>query len=643
VYDSTAHEVVLFGGSGLNTTWSYSGGNWTLLHPSRSPPGRVYATMSDDPADGEVVLFGGERVTPNGTDLAILNDTWGFANGTWTNLTSTAHGPPARVGAMSAYDSTSEDVVLFGGENETTLLNGTWTFHAGRWTEVPTGTEAPTGRYSAGFADDPGDSGVLLFGGAPCDGSLGGLCNDTWTFSDGAWTEHATRTQPSPRATAGIVYDPTFDADALTGGVGFPCWVVSNTTTECSPEDQQDTWEYKAGVWTNLTSSLGTPPQGGFGADFVEDSADGYALLLGNYGSGDSIGSGTWWSLSAGTSTPLAVGPIDVSSDPAVVNTSLNFTVGVSGGAPAYTVTWTGLPAGCASTNRTELSCSPTTVGEFRVVVNASDADGDLQSSPPLWLNVTAQALPLGSVRVGPPLARLNVSAVANLTAYAFDTAGHAVSGATFAWTVSNSTLATLNATTGPSVSVTGAAPGDLTVSAKGTYGGTTLFGTDELVVTRSTGLPLALVNFTADPSSIPAGTTTILRTSVGGGTEPYSYVYSGLPNGCGSSNIPNLTCAPVSAGAYSVSVQVTDAAGASVHATLHLTVAGRNLGASSPLSFGEVAGIAAIALLLAILAGYLLARQVRRRPPPPPVAGVRPANGGADPPETAPPTGPPP
>jgi hypothetical protein len=633
-YDSAAHEVLLFGGSGLNATWAYSAGAWTLLDPARSPPGRVFATMSDDPADREVVLFGGERVTSNGTGLAILNDTWVFANGTWTNLTATAHGPPGRVGAMSAYDSTAGDVVLFGGETPTGLLNDTWTFHAGRWTPAATGSEAPTGRYSAGFADDPGDAGVLLFGGAPCEGDLDDLCNDTWTFSDGAWTEHATRAPPSPRTTAGIAYDPTFHADVLTGGVGFPCWAISNTTTECGPVDQTDTWEYEAGIWTNLSSSLGTPPQGGFGADFVEDSADGYALLLGNYGSGDSIGSGTWWSLSAGSSTPLAVSGIHASDDPVVVTTSLNLTVAVSGGAPAYTVSWTGLPAGCASANRTELSCTPATTGEFRIGVNASDADGNLQSSPPLWLNVTARQLPLGSVKVAPVLARVNVSAVVNFTAFAFDSAGHAVSGATFAWTVSNSTLATLNATSGSTVAVTGTAPGDLTVTAEGTYGGTSLFGTDELEVTLPTGRPLALASFVADPSSVATGGTTTLRASAGGGTQPYSYVYTGLPAGCGSSNVPNLTCAPVTAGAYSVAVHVTDAAGDSVQSTVNLTVTRSSSGVSAPLPFGEVVGIAAIGLLLAILAGFLLARQLHRRPPPPALRAAPATPGPAGPSE---------
>jgi hypothetical protein len=54
------------------------------------------------------------------------------------------------------------------------------------------------------------------------------------------------------------------------------------------------------------------------------------------------------------------------------------------------------------------------------------------------------------------------------------------------------------------------------------------------------------------------------LSTSVGGGTPPLRYLYSGLPTGCSSGDLQNLSCRPSAAGVFStMEVTVTDALGA--------------------------------------------------------------------------------
>ncbi|MCI4322032.1 MAG: kelch repeat-containing protein, partial [Thermoplasmata archaeon] len=135
-YDTATDSVILFGGSGLNDTWSYAHGAWTLLHPSRTPPGRVAGVLLDDPLDHELVLFGGEAITGSALVVTYFNDTWAWANGTWTNLTASAGGPRGVVAASAAYDSTSQQVVLFGGAARTSDFNATWSFHAGRWSNA---------------------------------------------------------------------------------------------------------------------------------------------------------------------------------------------------------------------------------------------------------------------------------------------------------------------------------------------------------------------------------------------------------------------------------------------------------------------------------------------------------------------------
>jgi len=57
-------NVVLFGDDNinsnpLNNTWTWNGTTWTQLFPAASPPARSDASMVYDPAEGNVVLFGG--------------------------------------------------------------------------------------------------------------------------------------------------------------------------------------------------------------------------------------------------------------------------------------------------------------------------------------------------------------------------------------------------------------------------------------------------------------------------------------------------------------------------------------------------------------------------------------------------------
>ncbi len=71
-YDAATGNVVLFGGAGGSTlqaladTWTWDGTTWTKQHPATSPPARQNAAMAYDAATGTVVLFGG----------AGLDDTW---------------------------------------------------------------------------------------------------------------------------------------------------------------------------------------------------------------------------------------------------------------------------------------------------------------------------------------------------------------------------------------------------------------------------------------------------------------------------------------------------------------------------------------------------------------------------------------
>ncbi len=72
--------------------------------------------------------------------------------------------------------------------------------------------------------------------------------------------------------------------------------------------------------------------------------------------------------------------------------------------------------------------------------------------------------------------------------------------------------------------------------------------------------VPLTIYAFTVTPQNLTVGGTTYLNVTAAGGQTPYSYVYSGLPAGCVSSDTPNLVCAPTVGGVFNVTVTVSDA-----------------------------------------------------------------------------------
>jgi hypothetical protein len=84
---------------------------------------------------------------------------------------------------------------------------------------------------------------------------------------------------------------------------------------------------------------------------------------------------------------------------------------------------------------------------------------------------------------------------------------------------------------------------------------------------------PLAVASFTAAPSSLDLGMTTVLTPHLAGGTGPFTYVYGSLPAGCTSANTSQLACTPTETGTSTVQVTVTDAIGAQASATVGVSV----------------------------------------------------------------------
>lgn len=277
-YSPAAHYVLYFGGgwgggSSTNDTWTFAGGVWTNISASLSvaPPPREDPMMVYDASDGYILLFGGytDYGTPNGS--YVLNDTWAFSAGTWVNLTSSSSAAPsARFDAAMTYDYNDGYVVLFGGSVLFGApLGDTWTFHAGVWTDITsTAGTAPAARDFAGFTDDPADGYALLYGG--WNASSSSLYADSWSFSAGSWSLLAA-SGPGPLRGEQMAYDAASSSVLLFGGAtdGFGGPFLPLATT----------WSYSGGVWTNLSSSIASPPPARYLAGITNISTGGAILM----------------------------------------------------------------------------------------------------------------------------------------------------------------------------------------------------------------------------------------------------------------------------------------------------------------------------------------------------------------------------
>ncbi len=259
--DPSAGYLVAFGGAtpwqpASDYTLSYANGTWWNLtgSVSRLPPPRYGGAMAYDPVDGEEVLFGGCLTS---SCYPALGDTWVFANGTWTQVTGTSPSPRGYAGLT--WDYSLNALILFGGlsgtaSSTTSYFNDTWSFVGGHWTNLTAGLNgsAPEARAGMGFASSP-DTPPTVFGGIGAT-----LYSDTWELEDNEWTNVTTSagTGPTPR------HNMMFAGDVVNGSL-----VLFGGYFE--GQYLHDTWLYRAGAWSLLTTS---GPPGTTQAGFAWDS-----------------------------------------------------------------------------------------------------------------------------------------------------------------------------------------------------------------------------------------------------------------------------------------------------------------------------------------------------------------------------------
>ena len=258
------------------------------------PPAAYGASLAYDSRDAEAVWTGG--CAPGGCPSA---ETWTYSSARWHNLTAQLAGPvPTEYGGMIAYDPRAQAVVLTGGLVTVAAgvvpTNTTWEFSSGAWSHLAGGCDSPVSPVRAcrdpmawasfAFDPDPAVNRTVLFGGCgsvDCLGPGGMTVFANWTYwfngSTGDWSYRTPLSGPNPSARGGaaMAYDPSAGGLVLFGGEGA-CGLTPCTLN--------DTWLYRNGTWSNVTSTFapvtGRVPARAFGS-VTWDAALGELVLVG--------------------------------------------------------------------------------------------------------------------------------------------------------------------------------------------------------------------------------------------------------------------------------------------------------------------------------------------------------------------------
>ncbi|MHA2302593.1 MAG: Kelch repeat-containing protein, partial [Candidatus Thorarchaeota archaeon] len=229
-YDSESDRVIMFGGaienleSNYQDTWSfdYNTNTWTNMSPAINPPTIEWHQMTYHSGLDRVVLFGG-HLSGGGSDWLNSNETWtyDFNTNTWTDM-DPAVAPPGTCGSSMVYDSESDLIVLFGGWHDGGPYGSfgmdTWTYDlvSNTWTNVST-TNQPSSRSWAQMAYDSESDDIVMFGGWENEPELWKSLNDTWNFdaNTNTWTEVVT---DGPNILGDLEYDSESDRVVFWGG-----------------------------------------------------------------------------------------------------------------------------------------------------------------------------------------------------------------------------------------------------------------------------------------------------------------------------------------------------------------------------------------------------------------------------------------
>lgn len=559
-----------------NTTSAPGDWSWTEWSSGVGPSPRYEPMMADDPAEDGVLLWGGTSLPGQ----AILNDTWLYRSGIWTELCSgtaaaprCATSPSPRVAAQLAYDPARGGVVLFGGAKSFVDVNDTWLFVNGSWQNLTAsvGVAPPVGDSLPVAADPQG--GVLLV-------VTKESTAETWELGPSGWSQVVG---------AGT---PWFDLQ--------PMWLDQNLGADVLWDQGSGTWEFVNGAWSSIPTAVEPPTSGGLPEGGGYDSAFGYGFVYAPQSTGRTtwtFADGDWQNVSANVSVgPSTLNPLgvtfdtsdgyalaftDIGSQQRDVQTwilhdpftiRLNDSIGIrdvgqpatlrittSGGISPYGVSVLRVPPGCgpasSTSNVSVIECVMSRTGTYDLTVLAHD-ERDLYLTASLPVEVDS---PLGASAFATPnpvTTGVPVTFFTNITGGA---APYSVD-----WRVPGA-----GAHTSPTFETTFATAGPLWVN---------LTVTDTAEASWNASFPLTVlpamgVTASANRSATDAGFPVQFSSIVGGGVPPDAATWQ-FGDGSGAAGT-DATHAYAAAGAFTATVTALDALGSVASASVSILVHG--------------------------------------------------------------------
>lgn len=552
----------------------------------------------------------------------------------WTNLTSTLSLAPKERLTQMTWDSSDGYVVLFGGISPGAEQTDTWTFANGTWTNITASTTgAPPSVYLGGMAFDPASGKVVLFGGVSILTST--TVNYTWTYHAKTWTNITStlHTAPSPRALFSMTTDTTNGEILLFGGTPSSGFL-------------KDTWTYKNGTWTNITSSLlihmpaliypALSDYPGHGAFLIGAFNDSGKWTTGTY----TFSGGQWTNI---TSTLSVLPPPPV--------TGFAFYLPALSGVLEFS-TEVVLPNGDGTLCACAWLFTSTGWQNVSSLIGSSLDDLGTVAGSAAYVPLDQSVVTFGGERLNaPPLYggyTWVLSAPPSVTAHASKSVVDAGQAVTFSATVSGGlepnkvawSFGDGGTSSNLSQGHTYAAAGFYTATVKATdFVGA---NSSASVSVQVNAAPTVAISSSANAT---AGSPVGLAAVVAGGTGPFTYAWT--LGDSSTSTAAFVSHVYANAGTYAVNVTITDSLGATAHATVSLVVASAP-SSSSSVSLTSGTGLYLLLGIVVLLVVVVLLAVMLMRKPKSPTGAPTPYSGptSAAPPPPGPPpgaTGPPP
>jgi hypothetical protein len=322
-------------GDGIGT-WTFDGADWSAHSPAGAPRARGRSALAYDPSTKQVVMFGGAvapcAVSPTSQPTAApgaFADTWTWNGSIWSQqhpLTS----PPAAGGACAAYDATTNQLIMYGGETPsagkpTVYLDATWQWTGSAWTQLATATAPPGGNCAMTY--DATTSSIVML--VRSDPTTDGSTVQTWVWTGTSWTRGADIGAQISRAPIGLpayygaTEPPQIAVDPATGqalawlNVGAPS---NNQLTS------NQLWAWDGSTWSRQAAA-NEPTLNG--SAFAYDGATSQLVLFGRTLS--SVQTETYAPPNSATITPTRVFGADRQSTAVAASQDAFPTAGAAG------------------------------------------------------------------------------------------------------------------------------------------------------------------------------------------------------------------------------------------------------------------------------------------------------------------------